>query len=201
MFGAINIHYANSLNFNVKTTSPVPKKGTRLPVSHLSWMLIVCMFCTNSFWYFRTKEDLRSEPSVVTTTLFSTHFPQSMIPRIGAFTSSVFWYSTKSLYTKTRVMPEMRLFGKSPRTLSSPKSSFPMWMPKGVSLPRKTRILGMFLLGNVKPAFALNSSSTLPSSRIRDAPVAQYTKVSNKVRRVRYKFFCTAPVSFFLIKH
>ena len=53
LFGVLIIHYASSLNSNVKTTHSVPKNGTRLPVSQLSWMLMFRIFWTNSFMYWK----------------------------------------------------------------------------------------------------------------------------------------------------
>ena len=161
------------LNFNGKTTCPLLKKGTRSPVSHISWILIVCMFWINIFLWCESKNDLCPKLCVVTTTPFSTHFPPAMVRRKGAFTSTVFFYS-KPGYAKIKVILELRSFGKSAATiLFPPKSSLATWTPKGVSLPQKLqklRVLGMFLLGSEKPAFTLISSLHLSSSKFLDAP-------------------------------
>ena len=42
---------------------------------------------------------------------FLTRFALSMTLRIGAFTSPVFWYSIKSVYTKFRLLPDIQSYG------------------------------------------------------------------------------------------
>ena len=137
-------------------------------------MLFVSMFYSKFFSFCKSKSDLRSKPCVGVTTLFSTHFPLIRSRKIGAFTSPVFWFSIKSVYTKHKNIPERRPFGKSAETLIfSPMSSFSMWMPKDVSLPGKLRIFGMF-----------------PSC-------SMFHESSEYSARVRYYFFCTNLVLFF----
>ena len=112
-----------------------------------------------------------SKARVVTTTPFYRQFPLSMICQIRAFTILVFWYSMKSVYNKCKMIAEIGFFGKSPETfLLYRKSLFPLWMPKGVFLRRKPKILDTTLLGNLKPALPMKSSSILSSARAQDAP-------------------------------
>ena len=77
----------------------------------------------------------------------------------------MFWYSTKSVYTKIRMVPELKSFGKSQLWLDA---IFKLDAKKCLSVPRKPRLFGMFLVRNTKPAFASNATSTLPYSSILD---------------------------------